>query len=112
MTDRKSPLSDSIFAHASNYARIQAALSALQHIPSALSRQTSYIASLEAEITTKTELIATLSDKTKKEREDYERLRDSTALRLAYKLTGKKDKYAEKAEKEEKYIFFHRAVNN
>jgi len=45
-----------------------------------------------------------LSEKTKKERKEHEDLRDSTACRLTYKLTGRKDKFQARANKEEQYV--------
>ena len=42
--------------------------------------------------------------KTKKERKEHESIRDSTTRRLAHKLTGKKEKFEQKASKEEKCV--------
>ncbi|KAJ7146180.1 hypothetical protein C8R44DRAFT_598754 [Mycena epipterygia] len=91
-----------VLQHAPYHAQLLAAIAELDYVPPALTQQESYIASLEAEARTTAAKVKALEGKTKKERKEHEALRDSTARRLAAKLTGRKEKFEAKAGKEER----------
>jgi hypothetical protein len=73
--------------------------------PSQLKQQNAYIADLESQIANTTKRVNDLKKKTATELKDHEKYRDSTFRRFAHKASGKKDKFAEKAAKEEKDYF-------
>lgn len=70
-------------------------------VPS-LKQHNAYISDLEAQLAKSKEKLKNLESKTKKEKKEHEAIRDSTAKRLTAKLTGRKAKYEEKTEKEER----------
>ncbi|KAJ7146181.1 hypothetical protein C8R44DRAFT_845418 [Mycena epipterygia] len=90
-----------VLQHAPYHAQLLAAIAELDYVPPALTQQESYIASLEAQARTTAAKVKALEGKTK-ERKEHEALRDSTARRLAAKLTGRKEKFEAKAGKEER----------
>ncbi|KAJ7767400.1 hypothetical protein DFH07DRAFT_880916 [Mycena maculata] len=91
-----------VLQNASYHMQLLDVIAELDYVPSALTQQNSYIASLEAEREQTVAKIAVLEKKTTKERKEHEALRDSTARRLAHKLTGRKEKFEAKASKEER----------
>ncbi|CAA7262016.1 unnamed protein product [Cyclocybe aegerita] len=64
--------------------------------------QAEYVKDLEGQLAAGKKRVAALAEKTKKERKEHEDLRDSTARRLAAKLTGRREKWEEKESKEER----------
>ncbi|KAF9262002.1 hypothetical protein L218DRAFT_453376 [Marasmius fiardii PR-910] len=74
----------------------------LSYAPSALSQQTTYLADLEARVKHIKKNVEELAKVTKKERKEHESYRDSTGKRLAAKMTGKKQKFEARREKEER----------
>src|SRR5690349_2668652 len=70
--------------------------------PSQLQQQKAYIRDLDAQITNSTKRVNDLKRKTAVELIDHEKYRDSTFRRFAHKASGKKERFAEKAAKEEK----------
>ena len=100
--------SQTILENAQYHANLLKSLDELSYAPSALSQQTSYLADLEERIKNLRANVETLAKVTKKERKEHESLRDSTARRLAAKMTGKKQKFEEKREKEEKRVLLIR----
>ncbi|KAK1216742.1 hypothetical protein PQX77_020629 [Marasmius sp. AFHP31] len=94
--------SQTILENAQYHANLLKTLDELSYAPSAFSQQTSYLADLEGRVKSIKADVEKLSKVTKKERKEHESLRDSTARRLAAKMTGKKQKFEEKREKEEK----------
>jgi chromosome segregation ATPase len=73
--------------------------------PSQLKQQNAYIADLDSQIANTTKRVNDLKSKTATELKDHEKYRDSHFRRFAHKASGKKDKFAEKAAKEEKEYF-------
>lgn len=73
--------------------------------PSQLKQQNDYITDLDSQIQKTTGRVKTLKDKAKVELKEHEKYRDSTFRRFAHKASGKKEKFAEKAAKEEKDYF-------
>lgn len=84
-----------------------AAIAELDYIPSAVSQQTAYLKDLEVQLRRSEEKLKKLAETTKKERKEHEALRDSTARRLAHKLTGRREKFEARASKEERYVLLH-----
>ncbi|KAI4952377.1 hypothetical protein J4E91_002846 [Alternaria rosae] len=73
--------------------------------PSQLKQQNAYIADLDAQINNIRKRVNDLKQKTASELKDHEKYRDSHFRRFAHKASGKKEKFAEKAAKEEKEYF-------
>jgi hypothetical protein len=73
--------------------------------PSQLQQQNGYIKDLDQQIANINKRVADLKRKTATELKDHEKYRDSNLRRFAHKATGRKEKFAEKAAKEEKEYF-------
>jgi hypothetical protein len=73
--------------------------------PSQLQQQDAYIRDLDQQIQDTNKRVADLKRKTATELKDHEKYRDSNIRRFAHKATGRKEKFAEKAAKEEKEYF-------
>jgi chromosome segregation ATPase len=73
--------------------------------PSQLKQQNAYIADLDTQLNNTRKRVNDLKKKTASELKDHEKYRDSHFRRFAHKASGKKDKFAEKAAKEEKEYF-------
>jgi hypothetical protein len=73
--------------------------------PSQLKQQNAYMADLDSQIASTTKRVNDLKRKTATELKDHEKYRDSHFRRFAHKASGKKEKFAEKAAKEEKEYF-------
>ncbi|CAO2649974.1 Nn.00g012660.m01.CDS01 [Neocucurbitaria sp. VM-36] len=73
--------------------------------PSQLQQQDTYIKDLESQIVNTTNRVSSLKNKTAAELKDHEKYRDSHVRRFAHKASGRKEKFAEKAAKEEKEYF-------
>ncbi|KAJ7153434.1 hypothetical protein C8R43DRAFT_885487 [Mycena crocata] len=93
---------EAILQNAAYHAQLLASIAELDYVPSALEHQTSYLANIEKNKQQTSAKIKLLEKKTNKERKEHEALRDSTARRLAAKLTGRKEKFEAKASKEER----------
>ncbi|KAG7087740.1 hypothetical protein E1B28_013683 [Marasmius oreades] len=94
--------SQSIIENARYHADLLKLQDELSYAPSALSQQSTYLADLQERVKKIKQNVEEFSKVTKKERKEHERLRDSTARRLTAKLTGKKEKFEAKREKEER----------
>lgn len=73
--------------------------------PSQLRQQDAYINNLNVQMTKINAKVADLRKKTATELKDHEKYRDSNVQRFAHKATGRKERFAEKAAKEEKEYF-------
>ena len=73
--------------------------------PSQLEQQNAYIKDLDHQIANTNKRVTDLKRKTAAELKDHEKYRDSTMRRFAHKATGRKEKFADKAAKEEKEYF-------
>lgn len=90
---------------ASQNAMLLQGLQETDSAPSQLQQQDAYIRDLEHQINSTSKRVADLKRKTASELKDHEKYRDSTLRRFAHKATGRKEKFAEKAAKEEKEYF-------
>ncbi|KAF1837138.1 hypothetical protein BDW02DRAFT_566387 [Decorospora gaudefroyi] len=73
--------------------------------PSQLKQQNAYVADLDAQIKQTTKRVDELKPKSKVELKEHEKYRDSHFRRFAHKASGKKERFEEKAAKEEKEYF-------
>lgn len=101
MSDEMTP-TEAIVANAEYHGRLLTSISKLDYVASALEHQAAYVADLENQKVQSAEKVLALNKRTKKERKEHETLRDSTARRLAHKLTGRKELYEAKESKEER----------
>ncbi|KAL9624248.1 MAG: hypothetical protein Q9160_001495 [Pyrenula sp. 1 TL-2023] len=96
---------DKILSAASENASLLAALAETDYAAPALHQQHAYIRDLKREISENDVQQQKLAGTTKTELKDHEKYRDSTVRRFAYRVGGKKEKFQEKASKEEKEYF-------
>lgn len=94
-----------IQAAAAQNAELLQTLKNTDHAAPDLNSQNKYIADLERLIVESAVRIKKLGRKRNKELEEHESYRDSVMRRFAYKATGRREKFAQKAEKEEKEYF-------
>ncbi|KAK0648178.1 hypothetical protein B0T16DRAFT_407827 [Cercophora newfieldiana] len=80
-------------------------LSTTDHAPLALSQQTRLIADLESELSQNKRRLDLLAGKRAKEFQEHKAYRDSVMRRFAFKATGKREKFEERAAKEEREYF-------
>lgn len=80
-------------------------LTQTDNAPLALEQQKRYITDLDGQLRDVSKQISTLKNEKEKEQKDHEKYRDSVMKRWAYKVTGNQEKFAAKAEKEEKEYF-------
>ncbi|CAA7262011.1 unnamed protein product [Cyclocybe aegerita] len=102
MTTQIMDTKEAIVANASYHSRLLNTISSLEYVPAARKHQAEYVKDLEGQLAAGKKRVAALAEKTKKERKEHEDLRDSTARRLAAKLTGRREKWEEKESKEER----------
>ncbi|KAJ7858665.1 hypothetical protein B0H14DRAFT_2748409 [Mycena olivaceomarginata] len=95
-------ITEAVLQNSAHHAQLLAQIAELDYVPPALKQQETYIAALEKDLDALAPQIAELEKTTKKERKEHEALRDSTMRRLAAKITGREEKFAEKASKEER----------
>ncbi|TLD24737.1 hypothetical protein PspLS_05375 [Pyricularia sp. CBS 133598] len=75
------------------------------HAAPDLDNQNKFIADLDRQILESSRVISELDRKRNKELKDHEKYRDSVMRRFAYKATGKREKFTQRADKEEKEYF-------
>lgn len=80
-------------------------LSETDYAPSALSQSSSYIRTLDAQLAEKRAIASQLDAQRKSEQASHEKYRDSTMRRLAFKLSGKKGEFADRAARGEREYF-------
>lgn len=100
--DMELDTTENIVANAEYHSNLLSTIAELAYVPQAIKDQIEYVNDLQSQIKASKKKIATLTEKTKKERKEHESLRDSTARRWAYFLAGKKEKFAARASKEER----------
>jgi hypothetical protein len=93
---------DRILESSDHNKRILQTLAETDYAIPAMQQNNSYINDLKAEIPVREKNVQVFKNSMSKELYDHEKYRDSTVKRLAYKMGGKKEKFAEKAEKEER----------
>jgi hypothetical protein len=91
-------------ASAKNAALLQT-LSQTDYAKPALRQQTSYITDLENDLLTLRQRLAELDRRRTRDLKDHVKYRDSVFRRFAYKATGRREKFEEKAGQEEKAYF-------
>jgi hypothetical protein len=95
---------ESIIDNADYHAKLLSTIASLEYVPQARKDQIEYVKDLELQVESGKARISELAAKTKKERKEHEAIRDSVAKRFAHLLVGKKQKFAEKASKEERCV--------
>ena len=91
-----------IISSASQNEELLQALSETDYASSALNQTNAYIRDIESQIATETKTLSALTKRVNEELHDHEKYRDSRMRRLAYKMSGKKEKFEATAEKEER----------
>ena len=97
-----SSIQEKIQQAASQNASLLQGLQETDSAPSQLQQQDAYINDLNHQIAVINQRVNKLKQATAAELRDHEKYRDSTMRRFAHKATGRKEKFAEKAAKEEK----------
>ncbi|KAF1916438.1 hypothetical protein BDU57DRAFT_448785 [Ampelomyces quisqualis] len=100
-----SSIQDKIQQAASQNASLLGDLQETDSALSQLQQQDAYINDLNHQIAVINKRVEKLKKTTAAELQDHEKYRDSTMRRFAHKATGRKEKFAEKAAKEEKEYF-------
>ncbi|KAH6912063.1 hypothetical protein BKA70DRAFT_1266442 [Coprinopsis sp. MPI-PUGE-AT-0042] len=93
---------EAIVQSADYHSELLSTISQLEYVVPSLKQHNAYVGDLENQIKNSEKKLKDLEAKTKKEKKEHEAIRDSTAKRLTAKLTGRKAKYEEKTEKEER----------
>lgn len=100
-----SPITDKINLAANRNKELLTTLSKTDHARPELEQQELYIADLVTEIALSRQHVDQLDKKRQKELKEHASYRDSVMKRFAYKVVGKKERFEEKANKEEKEYF-------
>jgi Skp family chaperone for outer membrane proteins len=95
-------LAQHVLSAGPHHARLLASIAETDYALPALQQQSNYIEDLRSELARCEKQIATLEQKTKKERAEHEDMRDSTVRKFAHKITGQGGKFKAKASKEER----------
>ena len=90
---------------ASQHAQLLQGLSETDHAPSQLQQQDAYLKDLKAQETNTLKRVEDLRKKTNLELKDHKKYSESTFRRFAHKASGRKERFAEKAAKEEREYF-------
>lgn len=80
-------------------------LAKTDYAPAALKQQVAFMNDVQATLKQTNVRISELEQSVQKELKDHEKYRDSTMRRFAYKVGGKKERFEEKASKEEREYF-------
>ena len=91
-----------ILSTAAYHDQLCSAISNLGYVQEALSQQEACVADVESRYRECEKKLQALSAETRKARKVHEGWRDSSTIRLAHKLAGKKEKYAAKGSREER----------
>jgi hypothetical protein len=89
----------------SKNSQLLAGLHETDSAPSQLYQQITYIKDLDLQLKKSEKQVAQLKKKTASELEDHKKYSESTFRRFAHKASGRKERFAEKAEKEEREYF-------
>ncbi|KAF2993591.1 hypothetical protein E8E13_000957 [Curvularia kusanoi] len=90
---------------ASHHAQLLQGLAETDQAPSQLQQQDSYLEDLKAQEANTSKRVQDLSKKTNLELQDHKKYSESTFRRFAHKASGRKERFAEKAAKEEREYF-------
>jgi hypothetical protein len=100
-----SSIREHIQAASSQNASLLSALHETDSAPSQLAQQNAYIADLESQLKSTSARVSKLKKATASELKDHKKYSESTFRRFAHKASGRKDKFEEKAAKEEREYF-------
>lgn len=95
---------DALRMDAPRHAELLQSISELEYVPTTIKMQEDYVGDLEQQVTESYARLESLTEQTQKERAEYEKMRDATAVKLAHTLTGRGKKFEAKAHKEERYV--------
>lgn len=101
-----STLISTIVENADYHANLLKSIAELEYAPTAFNQQTEYIAGLTQQLRNTEQKVKELGKDTKKQRKEHEELRDSVARKFVYRMTGRREKFTEKASKEERSAQF------
>lgn len=90
---------------ASQHAQLLQGLAETDHAPSQLQQQDAYLKDLKAQEASTSKRVEDLRKKTNLELKDHKKYSESTFRRFAHKASGRKERFAEKAAKEEREYF-------
>ncbi|KAJ8113314.1 hypothetical protein OPT61_g4520 [Boeremia exigua] len=90
---------------ASQHAHLLQGLAETDQAPSQLQQQDAYLKDLKAQETSTSKRVEDLRKKTNLELQDHKKYSESTFRRFAHKASGRKERFAEKAAKEEREYF-------
>lgn len=90
---------------ASQHAQLLQGLTETEHAPSQLQQQGAYLRDLQAQEAETLKRVEDLRRKTNLELKDHKKYSESTFRRFAHKASGRKERFAEKAAKEEREYF-------
>lgn len=90
---------------ASQHAHLLQGLAETDHAPAQLQQQDAYLQDLKAQETSTSKRVEELRKKTGLELKDHKKYSESTFRRFAHKASGRKERFAEKAAKEEREYF-------
>ncbi|KAF3039681.1 hypothetical protein E8E12_000657 [Didymella heteroderae] len=90
---------------ASQHAQLLHGLAETDQAPSQLQQQDAYLKDLKAQEASTTKRVEALRKKTNLELKDHKKYSESTFRRFAHKATGRQERFAEKAGKEEREYF-------
>jgi hypothetical protein len=96
---------DKITAAATKNEQILKALAETDYASSALQQLSTYLADLQSQLSQTDDSIKKLTAKRTSELKDHAKYQNSTVRRFAYRLSGKKEEFEAKAEKEEREYF-------
>lgn len=90
---------------ASQHAQLLQGLTETDQAPSQLQQQDAYLRDLKAQEASTSKRVEDLKKKTNLELQDHKKYSESTFRRFAHKASGRKERFAEKAAKEEREYF-------
>lgn len=93
-----------ILDNAAYHKRLLTSIAEFDYVSSALTQQKRYLADLVDQLDETNNKLEALTVHTQNQRKEHETLRDSTARKIAHRLTGKKDKFEAMASKEEQCV--------
>ena len=100
-----SSIREHIQAASSHNTSLLSSLHETDSAPSQLAQQKAYIADLESQLKSTSTRVSNLKKATASELKDHKKYSESTFRRFAHKASGRKDKFEEKAAKEEREYF-------
>lgn len=89
----------------SQHAQLLSTLSSTDHAKPDLTQHQAYLSDLNAQLSTIDKRLKELDSRREKDLKDHVKYRDSVFRRFAYKASGQRTKFEEKADKEEKEYF-------